>query len=315
MSYTIDEAFEYFLNLKKSIGVRDDTFNEYSIIMGWFRQWLDEKYSNIKYVDGINTQMIREYAIYLKEEHWNERKQKYGLSPYTVNVRLRFIKAFFNALFEEDIINENPVRNIKLMKVDEDIIEPLTDEELKKLLVLPDDKYYAQFRDKVAMYVMLDTGIRVNELCELEVKDIDFKTRSIIIPATKSKNRKPRILPLTNQVNSMLLELITENKTHFDSDYVFLSYSGTQYKTNSFRKRLYDYGKKAGIEKRVSPHVFRHMFCRNYILNGGDIFSLQRIVGHADISTTRKYIQLDDKAIRNQHSLYSPVLTLRKGKK
>ncbi|WP_366249982.1 site-specific integrase [Terribacillus aidingensis] len=178
------------------------------------------------------------------------------------------------------------------MKVDEDGLEPLTDEEVNKLISVPDERYYAQFRDLVMMYLMLDTGMRINEVCELENHDIDFKTRAIILPAAKNKNRKPRILPLSNQVVKLLLELVAENKANFDTEYVFVSNIGTRYNPNSFRKRLNNYKDIAGITKRVSPHVFRHMFCRNYILNGGDIFTLQRIVGHADISTTRKYIQL-----------------------
>src|SRR5699024_11273728 len=140
----------------------------------------------------------------------------------------------------------------------------------------------------------------INEVCALEVSEVDFKTRSILLPATKTKNRKPRLLPLSNQVVKLLMELVTENKAHFDTGYVFLSNIGTKYNPNSFRKRLNIYRDKAGLNKRVSPHLFRHMFCKNFILNGGDIFTLQRIVGHANISTTRKYIQLDNDEIRNQ---------------
>lgn len=201
------------------------------------------------------------------------------------------------------------------MKVDEDNFQPLTDNEINKILSIPDKEQYAQFRDLVMMYLMLDTGMRISEVCELEIAEIDFKTRDIILPASKNKNRKPRLLPLSNQVVKLLLELVIENKAHFDTSYVILSNIGTKYNPNSFRKRLDIYREKAGINKRVSPHLFRHMFCTNFILNGGDIFTLQRIVGHADISTTRKYIQLDNEEIRNQHSLYSPLTRITKRKK
>ncbi|MGX6441854.1 tyrosine-type recombinase/integrase [Neobacillus sp. K501] len=311
-TYTIDQAFEHFLALKKSLGVRERTYREYGIIMNWFREWLSESYPELTNVEDITTGIIREYVVYLKEEHWNEKKQVFGLSPFTVNVRTRFLKAFFNALYKEQIINKNPVENIQLMRVDDDNVEPLTDEEIERIISIPDLSEYAQFRDHVMMFLMLDTGMRISEVCDLETKDIDFKTKSIILPATKNKNRKPRILPLSNQVVRLLMELVTENKTYFETEFVFLANCGTKYNPNSFRKRLRMYRDKAGITKRVSPHVFRHMFCRNFILNGGDVFTLQRIVGHADITTTRKYIQMDDETIKNQHSLYSPVLRLRK---
>lgn len=312
---TIEEAFSIFISFKKTIGVRNGTMGEYYSIMKYFLEWLSEQYPEIKSINEINSGVLREYIVYLKEKRFNERTQTVGLSPFTINVRIRFLKTFFNTLFKEDIVNKNPVRNIKLMKVDEDTFEPFTDDEIERILSIPDSGQYAQFRDLVMMYLMLDTGIRIREVCELEVNEIDFKTRSIILPSSKNKNRKPRLLPLSNQVVKMLLELVTENKAHFDTSYVIVSNIGTKYNPNSFRKRLGIYRGKARIEKRVSPHLFRHTFCKNFILNGGDIFTLQRIVGHADITTTRKYIQLDNDEIRNQHSLYSPVTRIGKRKK
>lgn len=308
----IEDAFNHFINLKKTEGVRERTLSDYHMLMSYFLQWLNETYPDIKTINQINAAILRAYTIYLSEERYNEQTGKKGLSPYTVNVRLRFLRAFFNALYREEIVNKNPVEGISLMRVDEDTFEPLTDEEIERLLGSPNTREYAQFRDLVIMYLMLDTGMRISEICNLELQDIDFKTRAIILPAHKNKNRKPRIMPLSNHVVKLLLELVTENKAHFDTNYVFLSNYGTQYNPNSFRRRLLIYKEKAGIEKRVSPHLFRHMFCRNYILNGGDIFTLQRIAGHADISTTRKYVQMDDKAIKAQHAQFSPVLRLRK---
>lgn len=315
LELSIDDAFDRFLSIKKNMGVRERTESDYYTLMGYFREWLGETHPSINCINEITTGVIREYINYLKEERFNEKTQEIGLSPFTINVRIRFLKTFFNSLFNEELINGNPAKNIQLMKVDEDTLEPLTDEEIERLINIPDETQYAQFRDFVMMYLMLDTGMRIQEVCNLEVSEIDFKTRSIILPASKNKNRKPRILPLSNQVVKLLLELVTENKANFDTEFVFVSNIGTQYNANSFRRRLTIYKEKAGIDKRVSPHVFRHMFCKNFILNGGDIFTLQRIVGHADISTTRKYIQMDDKAIRNQHSIYSPVLRIRKKKK
>lgn len=309
---TIDQAFEYFISLKKTEGVRDRTMKDYYTLMGYFLEWLNATYPDIDKVNDITTGMIREYSIYLSEEKYNDKTGEYGLSPYTVNIRVRYLKAFFNALFREEIVNDNPVNNVKLMRVDEDTFDPLTDDELERLLGAPNQREYAQFRDLVCMYLMLDTGMRISEVCDLEVSEIDFKTRAIILPATKNKNRKPRILPLSNQVVKLLMELVTENKANFDTEYVFLSNCGTRYNPNSFRNRLRIYKEKAGITKRVSPHCFRHQFCRDFILNGGDIFTLQRIAGHADISTTRKYVQMNDGDIKKQHALYSPVLRLRK---
>lgn len=111
---------------------------------------------------------------------------------------------------------------------------------------------------------------------------------------------------------------MTENKSFFgNDDYVFLSAYGDQLPSDTVRKRLTRYGEQAGIsgDVRVSPHTFRHYFCKTYLLNGGDLFTLQRIVGHADISTTRKYIQMSDENVRAQHAQFSPIMRLRAGKR
>lgn len=314
LDLSIEQAYDYFVTLKKSEGLRERTLSEYPILFGFFTDWLAEEYPGVKNISEITTGLIREYSIYLSEERFNERTGAPGLSPYTVNIRIRFLKAFFNALFEDYKIDVNPAANVKLMRVDEDAFEPLTDEEILKLLDMPDEREFAQFRDKVAMSLFLDTGMRINEVFHLEESEIDFNTRVIVLPASKNKNRKPRIIPLSNTVIKLLLELLAENKTHFDSKYVFLSNIGGRYRANSFRRRLWLYKNKAGIKKRVSPHSFRHQFCLDYILNGGDVFSLQRIVGHADITTTRKYVQMSGTDLKNQHALYSPLARLRKNK-
>lgn len=187
LEYTIQQAFNDFISLKKTLGVKERTMNEYYNLMGYFIKWLDESNPNIKFIHEINTGVLREYIVYLKEEKYNERTKSIGLSPFTINVRIRFLKAFFNALFTEEIININPVRNIKLMKVDEDNFQPLTDGEINKLLSIPDKGQYAQFRDLVMMYLMLDTGMRISEVCELEIAEIDFKTRDIIYQQVRIK--------------------------------------------------------------------------------------------------------------------------------
>ncbi|MBS7430133.1 MULTISPECIES: tyrosine-type recombinase/integrase [unclassified Virgibacillus] len=311
LNLSLNDALEYFVAFKKTEGVRKRTVSDYYDLFGYFDEWLSEKHPEVVSVNDCTPALIREYIIYLSEEKENKRVGGFGLSPYTINIRLRFLKVFFNVLTAEEICNKNPMLNIKLLRVDEDTFTPLSDDEIKKLLDAPDVREYAQFRDLVCMMVMLDCGIRSKEIFNLEIKDVDFKQRAIYLPASKSKNRKPRILPLSNQVLRALMELISEVKANFDTEYVFVSNFGERYQENSFRRRIFIYKNKANIEKRVTPHMLRHQFCRNYILNGGDIFTLQRIAGHAEISTTRKYIQMTDEDIKKQHAMFSPVARLR----
>lgn len=308
---SISDAFDYFVSVKRSEGVRPRTQQDYHNFFAAFTEWLREAYPDIRKITEINTKILRDYILYLRYERKNKRGE--NLSPYTVNVRIRFLKAFFNALYRENVIDKDPMKHIKLMKTDEKPIEILTEAELYRLLMQPDKRLYSQFRDLVLMYTLLDTGLRIKEAVNLKTKDIDFKTRAIIVPAEISKNRRVRVLPLSNKTVKLLLELVTENKETFpEAEHVFLTQSGTPYNENSFRRRLLMYKEKAGITKPVHPHLFRKMFAIEFLNSGGNLFVAQRLLGHQDISTTRRYYHANIDDIKNQHALHSPVVKLRK---
>lgn len=315
-SYAVQEAFELFVRVKDAENVKERTRAEYFNNFRYFIEWLADKYPGITAITQITSDILRDYINYLAYDKvkyegnpyvTDERKQGGGLSPYTVNIRIRFLKAFFNVLDKEEVIRRNPANNIKVMKVDEDVKEPLTEAEVKRLLQQPDRNSFAQSRDLVIMLLMIDTGMRVNEIVALEVADIDFKSRCINLPASKNKNRKSRIIPLSGEIIRLLIDLIAENREHFDTNHVFISNFGEPLNIDSVRKSLYKYAKDAGIKKPVSPHVFRHFYAKQSALNGMDIFTLQRTLGHADISTTRKYVNMEKDDLIRQHNLYSPL--------
>lgn len=314
--YTLQEGFDLFVRVKDAENVRPRTRKEYFNLFRYLVEYLDKYKPHINKVEDISSDLLRDYIYYLsnkkvryegnpykKEEH----KQEIGLSPYTINIRIRFLKAFFNVMVKEQVIFRSPMNNIKLMKVDEDTKNPLTEDEVRYLLQQPNRHSFAQSRDLVMMLLMVDTGMRVNEICSLEVRDIDFKTRCINLPAVKNKNRKPRTIPLSGEVSRLLMDLIAENRDHFETNYVFVSNFGEPLNMDSVRNTLRKYAQKAGIDKTVSPHAFRHFYAKQAALNGMDIFTLQRTLGHADISTTRKYIQLEKEDLITQHNLYSPL--------
>jgi len=322
-AYTIEEAFNLFLRVKEAENVKPRTRKEYDVQYRYFTEWFDGYAPNVTCIQEITTSMIRDYIHYLAYERTkyegnpykkDEYKQEKGLSPYTVNIRIRFLKSWFNVLVKERILPSSPMQTIKLMKVDEDTKEPLTEEEVRLLLKQPNQRLYAQYRDYVMMTLFIDSGMRVNEVCALDVDDIDFKSRYIHLPATKNKNRKTRIIPLSSETIRLILELINETKQYFDTNAVFVSNFGERLTIDAIRSSLYKYAKKAGIKKTVSPHSFRRFYAKQCSLNGMDIFTLQRTLGHADISTTRKYIQLEKEDLIRQHNLYSPLQRIRNRK-
>jgi integrase/recombinase XerD len=131
------------------------------------------------------------------------------------------------------------------------------------------------------------------------------------VPAELAKNTHARILPLSKKTAKSLNILIKENSVFEDTDFIFLSNYGGKIDPSWVRSRIKQYGKQANITNiRVSPHTFRHSFAKYYILNGGDAFTLQRILDHSTMNMVRKYIQMTGEDIKKQHHQFSPINNL-----
>ena len=318
-AHTMDEALEYFVQIKRAANLKDRTIQGYVQNMRYFIEWLTDRYGQMN-VNDVTVDILREYIVWCATEKpyydnhpFKTGRGRKGLSAASVNVRIRVLKVFFNTLYKEDLINTNPAENISLMRQDIDTIEPLTDEELHRLLKAPDKRYFAQFRDYVIMTLILDTGIRLNEICSLEIHEIDFTRKRITLPASKNKNRRSRILPLSTETARLLRQLVKETAQYFDTNYVFTTNYGEPVNEKTIQKALSQYGEKAKITKRVTPHVLRHTFATMAAHNGMSIFHLQKILGHADITTTRKYVQVSDNELTEQHMQFSPIRRLKRG--
>ncbi|WP_229717113.1 tyrosine-type recombinase/integrase [Paenibacillus aceti] len=198
------------------------------------------------------------------------------------------------------------------MRQDVDTVTPLTEEELRRFLKAPDQRQWAQWRDAIIMTLILDTGLRLNEICALEKSEIDFVRKLILLPAAKNKNRKSRILPLSTETARLLKQLITESAEHFETSYVFTTNYGDQLSDKTIQKSFDRYAEKAKLGRSVSPHVLRHNFATMAAENGMSIFHLQKIMGHADISTTRKYVQISEESIADEHRKHSPLTRIMK---
>jgi integrase/recombinase XerD len=319
--YTLDEAVEIFIRAKEAEGIRASTIKGYYDTVRYFKGWLGEE---TQYTDEISATTRREYINYLRTERLpyqgdtQREGTKKGLSVYTINIRLRNLRTIFRFLFTEGIISSNPTSNIPLVKDDaHEEVQGLTNEEVDAILASYEDKLFAQWRDKTLVLLLMDTGLRINEALSLAADQIDFKELTILVTSQIAKNRKNREVPISREVAKRLRQLLDETQQYFGDDcQLFMNAYGEDFTADAFRRRLNRLKKKLDIPK-LHPHMFRHTFARNYILNGGDIFTLQKILDHADIQTTRKYIQMDKEHLRQQHNKFSPVRRLfnRKGRK
>jgi integrase/recombinase XerD len=316
----LQQAVDMVIAGKKAEGLRERTLRDYIKNWEYFVDWLTENYDGIKYIDEVTTDMIRNYINYLKYDrkrydgHTNIDTENTGtgLKETSINIRIRVYKAIFNYLERENLLMINPTDNVKLMRQDIDLTNCFTEEEVKALLKQPNTRDYVGFRDFVAMNLLLDSGLRANELLNLRMGDIDFQTRFITLSGERNKNRKPRLVPISAYVSKLLLQLIGENKDHFATDRLFLSTYGEPLGQNHFNKRLKYYADHAGITgKKVTAHVYRHTWAKNMTLNGCDPFTLQKLGGWSDIRTMRRYIQMDTEEMRKSHDEYSPMNKIR----
>jgi integrase/recombinase XerD len=314
LELTFKEALELFVNAKKAEGMRPRTISDYYKHIEWFTRFLSEFYPDVTTIQQLTADIIRNYINYLRDERnpyagdKTREKDVKGLAVNTINIRLRTLRAMCRFWTEEGYIAANPMEKIKPLRKDSvDDMTGYTEKEIKALFSVLDVRQYSGFRDKIIMLLLLDTGIRINELVNVQISHLDVKRSTLTIPAEIAKNRKSRTIPVSRKVMKLLLELHDENKQYFEpTEFLFLTAYGEQMIPDTFRRRLWKYAQEAGVE-RATPHKFRHSFARDFLMNGGSVFALQLILDHADIATTRRYVQLDDSHIKEQHQRFSPV--------
>jgi len=187
------------------------------------------------------------------------------LKPTTVNVRIRFNRAFLRYCYQENWIEVPIHEKFKPIKTTEDEIQAFTPAEIKSLLNQFDDSRFVGFRDKVMIYVLLDTMVRISELLNIKRSNVDFKSGYIKLEPHETKTKRTRSVPISTKTIKLLEEYQRESED-FGSEYLFVTYDGRDILSNTWRRRLTELGEMAGISiKRVSPHTFRHTGALFYI--------------------------------------------------
>ncbi len=316
-TYTFQELFNIYMFAKEAQALARRTLENKKGYFLVFHRYLEEHHEGVT-PNTLDTNTIREFLYYLKNDHVKHKnnhcvKEKYksvGVSVSYINTIMKHMRAFYNFLVEEEYLQTNPFTKIKSLKEAQDNIEALSVDQLKTLLKQPDQRTYAGFRDYVLMMLLADTGMRISEALNLQQVDIDFKTNVIELNGTNTKNRKTRYVPISQKTSKLLRELLVEIE-EFDTLHIFTTVYGNTVDPARFRQRLKTYGNNAGIKGvRVSPHTFRHTFAKYYLLNNGDVMTLQKILGHSSIEMVRKYINMTSKDIVFQHNKHSPINNL-----
>jgi len=297
-------------------GKSPNTIRIYTTALSILQRFLERKgYSTD--VTGIGPKEIREFISYLQNtkafmEHPFTGPQQKGLTGHTINCYLWAVRAFWSWLLVEEFIETNPFDKITIPKPPKKVITPFSEEQIRALLNTIDTKSTIGFRDWTIILTLLDTGIRVSELTDLKLDDVNLAQRCLKV---RGKGNKERIVPIGISVQRAIAKYLTKYRTNPIyplSDNLFLNRDSIPLTPNRIESIIERYASKAGIQGvRSSPHTFRHTFATTYLRNGGDVFTLQRILGHETLDIVRNYVNLAQYDLQEAHLRCSPVDNLK----
>jgi integrase/recombinase XerD len=227
------------------------------------------------------------------------------LAGNTINGRIKTLKAFYSYLFRENYTKIDLAKQLQIIKAEKKMITTFSKNQMILLLEQPDRTTFVGLRDYTMMLVLLETGLRLSELIQLRVDDVRWAENEIYI--YHGKGGHTRRVPFQKTCGQALRHYLKE-RGNILSDFLFITVYEKTLHPRTFQENISTYGKSAGLRGvRVSPHTFRHSMAKFYILNGGDPFTLQQILGHSTLDMVRHYVQLFRSDVQEQHKKFSPV--------
>jgi tyrosine recombinase XerC len=241
-------------------------------------------------VDSLDTRIIRNYVYSLNIKNKSS----------SVARKLSALRTFFKFLEQENVIRHNPMGSISTPKQEQHMPVFLSVDEVFALLDAPGKGETFAARDNAILELLYSTGMRVSELVACNLASLDFESEMVRV---RGKGNRERIIPIGQQAIKTLRAYFGEREEllrnrqqqgkKIDKDAVFLNSRGTRLTARSVERLIAEYGRKAGIDKPVTPHVLRHSFATHLLEMGADMRSVQELLGHASLSTTQKYTHLD----------------------
>lgn len=236
----------------------------------------------------ITTENLNTYVVYLEST---------GLKPATVSRSIASMKAFFHYEEQRQRVSSDPALQLKAPKVEKKAPAILSMAETDRLLAQPRGNSPKELRDKAMLELLYATGIRVSELISLLVSDVDLRKGCL----TCTDHHKERVIPIGNVAKEALARYLKNGRSGLvkdeDTQWLFTNCSGQAMSRQGFWKLIKFYGKKAGIESEITPHILRHSFAAHLVCSGADLKFVQQMLGHSDISTTQMYANLEQAAV------------------
>ncbi len=307
----ITEVIEQYLIDCENRNLADGTMHLYRVRLGLMARWLAGQ--GVQELEGVTVPLMRLFLNYLKHsdasDRWEGTSRRGKLADSTLGAFVAAIKAFFQWCFMEEFISSNPAVRLRKPAVEEKVVPGLTSDEIEKLLACCDQSTRVGCRDYVMLLLMLDTGIRVSELCSLRL--VDVHQRHIKV---HGKGHKEREIGMHPDVSKALWKFIQKYRGSFlvESECVFIGERGSL--TVSGVETIFDkLEKESGVI--VHPHKLRHTHSKEYLKQGGDLFKLSRELGHSSVQVTGKTYLADFKSSDAivDHSSYSVVNSVKIG--
>lgn len=245
-----------------------------------------------------------DYAI-LEQDTLNFFAAIPDTSPARYNKPYQYITAWFNWMVKQKYLPQNPISANELKKRrDDGNIKPATVEDLKRFMGGLDKQSYTDMRTYTILLVMLDCGIRTKELLGLKESNFNANEGTLQVSKVVAKTRRERLLYLSPQTVKAITAFIHVKPREWNN-WLFPNYEGNQLTTTYLDKDFAKASNACGI--KITPYQLRHSFATLYLKNGGDLFTLQKQMGHSDLRMTKRYTEIDDDFLQIQHTTFSPV--------
>jgi site-specific recombinase XerD len=307
---SLKELITLYERSNRAEGKSEKTICWYSEILALLYRYFRENGLGID-ISSFNINTVRDYILYLRkkpkyEGHPFTPKQDVSLSPETIKCHTRGLKAFSTWLYTDGYTTENRLKNLKMPKAPRKIVEPLTPEEINSIADSIDRRTTTGYRNYAILMIALDNGLRASEIAGISLSKVNLQAGYIKV---MGKGAKERTVPVGKFVSTVLWQYInTFRPKPMDSecDYLLLSRNGKPITVNTIKLVFSRLAKTSGV-RRLHAHLCRHTFAINYLLNGGDIFSLKEILGHTTLEMVNHYLHFTGAQITAQHHKYSPI--------
>lgn len=268
--------FKSYLMYEKMFS--SNTVNSYVRDLEEFNSFLESEYiKHVTYKD------IRSYLAYMYNKKYSSR---------TISRKLSAIRSFYKYEVNKGVIKDNPCLLISNPKVEKKLPNYLSYNEIETMLEVPDTFKNNSLRDKLIIEILYSTGIRVSELVNIKVKDIDFYNNQILI---LGKGNKERYVIFGNTLKDMLKEYISIKN---DSEYLITNKYNKKMSTRSIEEIVKKIVKIDGIKNKVTPHTIRHTFATHMLNEGADLRVVQELLGHENLKTTEVYTHVSNERLR-----------------